>query len=133
MPRPPPLSSLGGVAVNFTILGSGSAGNCAYLETDQARILIDAGFSGRQTQQRLGALGREMKDLTGILLTHEHSDHTLGLKVLAAKYHLPVFCNRLTFDAVQSQCPVPLEVRLFGTGDTFDLAALTAYIRRRRR
>ena len=61
--------------VRLTILGSGSAGNCAYVETDETRVLIDAGFSLRQIRQRLATIGRAPENLTGILVTHEHSDH----------------------------------------------------------
>jgi len=86
------------VPVKFTILGSGSAGNCAYLETGEARILVDAGFSTRQIRQRLASIGRTPENLSAILLTHEHSDHISGLLGLADKYHIPVFCNRGTQD-----------------------------------
>ena len=61
------------VSVKFTILGSGSSGNCAYIETDEARILVDAGFSPRQIRTRLASIGRTPENLTAILITHEHS------------------------------------------------------------
>jgi len=107
--------------VQFTILGSGSSGNCAYLETDQTRLLIDAGLSGRQIRQRLLGLGRTPENLTGILITHEHSDHIQGLVVLATKLRLPIYCNRLTKEAIEVQLETPLEYRLFSTGATFEL------------
>jgi len=56
------------VAVRLTILGSGSSGNCAYVETDEARILVDAGFSARQIRERLASIGRVPENLTGILI-----------------------------------------------------------------
>jgi len=86
------------VSVKFTILGSGSAGNCAYLETGETRILVDAGFSTRQIRLRLAGIGRTPENLSAILLTHEHSDHISGLLGLADKYHIPVYCNRGTQD-----------------------------------
>src|SRR6266487_989664 len=73
------------VSVRLTILGSGSSGNCAYLETDQTRLLIDAGLSGRQIRQRLASIGRTPELLHGILITHEHGDHVQGLTTLCAK------------------------------------------------
>ncbi len=88
------------VSVKFTILGSGSAGNCAYLESGEARILVDAGFSTRQIRLRLAGIGRAPENLSAILLTHEHSDHIAGLLGLADKLHIPVFCNRGTQDGV---------------------------------
>jgi phosphoribosyl 1,2-cyclic phosphodiesterase len=86
------------VSVKLTILGSGSAGNCAYVETAEARILVDAGFSPRQIRQRLAGIGRAPENLSAILLTHEHADHISGLLGIADKFHIPVFCNRGTQD-----------------------------------
>lgn len=87
------------MSVKFTILGSGSSGNCAYLETENCRVLIDAGFSTRQIRTRLANIGRAPENLTAILITHEHSDHIAGLLGLADKFHIPVYCNRDTQDA----------------------------------
>ena len=107
--------------VRLTILGSGSAGNCAYVETGEARILIDAGFSVRQIRQRLATIGRTPENLTGILVTHEHSDHVQGLAGLGNKLHIPVYCNRLTRETVEFQLQTKLECHLFETGASFDL------------
>ena len=87
------------MSVKFTILGSGSSGNCAYIETAEARILVDAGFSPRQIRTRLASIGRTPENLSAILITHEHSDHIAGLLGIADKYHIPVYCNRDTQDA----------------------------------
>jgi phosphoribosyl 1,2-cyclic phosphodiesterase len=87
------------VSVKFTILGSGSSGNCAYVETAEARILVDAGFSPLQIRKRLATIGRTPENLSGILITHEHSDHIAGLLGLADKFQIPVFCNRDTQEA----------------------------------
>ena len=110
--------------VRLTILGSGSSGNCAYLETDEARIFIDAGFSLRQTRQRLATIGRGPENLTAILITHEHSDHVAGLAALSEKLHIPVYCNRLTRDAIEYQLRVKLDCRMFTTGSTFEVGDL---------
>lgn len=107
--------------VQFTILGSGSAGNCSYLETDETRLLIDAGLSGRQIRQRLATISRAPESLNGILITHEHSDHISGLVGLAAKVNVPVYCNRLTKEAILSTFAVKLEFRLFDTGASFEI------------
>lgn len=129
---------VGAVPVCLTILGSGSAGNCAYVETDETRILVDAGFSARQIRQRLATIGRTPENLTGILITHEHSDHISGLLALAEKLKLPVYCNRATQEAALwffktkwSTAKTPalngldvkarLDWRLFQTGDSFEL------------
>lgn len=127
------------MSVKFTILGSGSAGNCAYLETGEARILVDAGFSTRQVRLRLASIGKTPENLSAILLTHEHSDHISGLLGLADKYHIPVFCNRGTQDgtiwafkdkwskkvnlalASEDTFKSKIDWRLFETGATFDV------------
>jgi phosphoribosyl 1,2-cyclic phosphodiesterase len=108
------------MACRFTILGSGSRGNSAYLETEAVRLLIDAGLSARQIRQRLAAIGRSPESLTAILVTHEHSDHVQGLTGLD-KLKLPVYCNRLTRDAIEFQLSLRLECRLFETGASFEV------------
>jgi phosphoribosyl 1,2-cyclic phosphodiesterase len=113
------------VSARLTILGSGSGGNCAYLETDEARILIDAGFSGRQIRQRLASIGRTPESLHAILITHEHSDHIQGLNTLGVKLQLPVYCNRLTQDAIQYQLQASCNCRIFATGASFQIGDVT--------
>lgn len=85
------------------------------------RLLIDAGFSTRQIRQRLATIGRAPESLTGILITHEHSDHIQGLTGLGDKLKIPIYCNRLTRDAIEAQMEIRLESRLFETGASFDL------------
>lgn len=109
------------MSVQFTILGSGSGGNCAYLETPSARLLIDAGFSGKQIRQRLASIGRSPETLTGILVTHEHSDHIQGLGVLTAKLSVPVYCNRLTGEAIEASLGRRFPSAIFQTGATFEI------------
>lgn len=108
--------------MQFTILGSGSGGNCAYLETGETRLLIDAGFSGKQIRERLASIGRTPENLDGILLTHEHQDHIQGLVGLCSKLKIPIYCNRLTREAVELQLEMRLECcHLFSTGGSFDI------------
>lgn len=110
------------MSVQFTILGSGSNGNCAYLEAGNTRLLIDAGFSARQIRERLAQIGRAPENLTGILLTHEHTDHTNGLGTLCGKLPIPIFCNRLTKEAVELQFEkARFDFRLFSTGAAFEV------------
>jgi len=110
------------VSVQFTILGSGSSGNCAYLETPSARILVDAGFSPLQIRKRLATLGRVPENLTAILITHEHSDHIQGLKGIAGKLGVPIYCNRATKDEFERIHETRFDCRLFNTGASFDIA-----------
>lgn len=107
--------------MQFTILGSGSSGNCAYLETGETRILIDAGFSARQIRQRLAAIGRAPEGLSGILITHEHSDHINGLVALCSKLNIPIYCNRYTREAMEFQLQTRFNCQIFGTGASFEV------------
>jgi phosphoribosyl 1,2-cyclic phosphodiesterase len=111
--------------VRVTILGSGSAGNCAYVETDQTRVLIDAGFSFRQIRQRLASIGRSPENLSGILVTHEHSDRVQGLAVMCEKLRIPIYCNRPTQEAIEYQSSQRYDCRLFITGASFDVGDIT--------
>src|SRR5437016_11528781 len=115
------------MSVQLTILGSGSSGNCAFLESSETRLLVDAGLSGRQIRQRLLGIGRAPESLNGILITHEHSDHIQGLVGLAAKLQIPIYCNRLTGEAIERALRLRLDCRLFSTGATFVVWDLMIY------
>jgi len=115
------LTNVGLVAVHLTILGSGSNGNCAYVETAETRILVDAGFSLRQIRQRLATIGRVPENLTGILITHEHSDHVVGVAALTQKLRIPIYCNRPTGEEIQFQLRAKFDCRLFATGMSFEI------------
>ncbi len=113
------------MAIQLTILGSGSGGNCAYLETEHVRLLIDAGLSARQIRRRLASLARAPETLTGILITHEHSDHISGLTGLAARLDIPIYCNRLTQQAIEAQLNIGIQAQIFATGGSFEIGDVT--------
>ena len=77
-------------------IASGSSGNCIYIGSDDTHILVDAGISNKRIQQGLNEIGLTGNDMSGILITHEHSDHIKGLGVLSRKYHIPVYGTRET-------------------------------------
>lgn len=114
--------------MHITILGSGSAGNCTLIETDTTRLLVDAGLSGRQIATRLALINRKIDQVSGVILTHEHTDHTRGLGVLCKSRPLPVYANRLTAEAVTTDPEWPSTVRiswrLFSTGGSFEVGDL---------
>lgn len=84
--------------MRFASLGSGSKGNATLVETEQSCLLIDCGFTIKETERRLARLGRRADDLSAILVTHEHSDHIKGVLPLARKYGIPVFSSFGTAD-----------------------------------
>ncbi len=87
--------------MQFASLGSGSRGNSTLIEADGSAILIDCGFSMRETERRLQRLSREMQQITAILVTHEHGDHVRGVASLAKKYDIPVWSSRGTAKAAK--------------------------------
>lgn len=87
--------------MRFVSIASGSSGNCIYIGSDKTHILIDTGISSKRIEQGLNEIGIKGGELTGILLTHEHSDHVRGLGILARKYGIPVYSTRETLEAVR--------------------------------
>ena len=82
-------------------IASGSSGNCVYVGSEATHLLVDVGISGKQTESGLNELGLTGRDIDGILITHEHSDHITGLSVLAKKYEIPIFATIGTIDAIR--------------------------------
>ncbi|MCI8641331.1 MAG: MBL fold metallo-hydrolase [Clostridia bacterium] len=89
--------------LNFCSLYSGSSGNSLFIESENTKILVDAGVSAKKIEFALANLDINPSYLDGILITHEHSDHVQGLGTLAKKYDLPVFVNQKTLDAMPKQ------------------------------
>jgi phosphoribosyl 1,2-cyclic phosphodiesterase len=112
--------------LSLTVLGSGSSGNCAVIRTGRTRLLIDAGLSGRQIMLRLEAVGLRLEDLDGVLLTHEHCDHTAGLEILCRRHQVPLFATALTQEALLQGTfrKATPRWRLMQTGSPFDFQDL---------
>lgn len=95
--------------MRFASLGSGSEGNGLVVEAGSTRILMDCGFGLADSVKRLARLGLQVSDLSGIVVTHEHSDHIGGVGRLARKYRLPVWLTAGTqvmaqdLDGVETQ------------------------------
>jgi phosphoribosyl 1,2-cyclic phosphodiesterase len=79
--------------MRFASLGSGSRGNATLVSHQKTTLLVDCGFSARETEKRLQRLKINAEALTAIVITHEHSDHINGVRVLARKYNLPVYAT----------------------------------------
>ncbi|HEU0054848.1 MAG TPA: MBL fold metallo-hydrolase, partial [Longimicrobium sp.] len=85
--------------MRVTILGSGSRGNAILVESDEARVLVDAGFSGRDLERRLAEAGVDPASLDALLITHDHGDHTRGMGVAARRWKIPLYLTDLTRNA----------------------------------
>jgi phosphoribosyl 1,2-cyclic phosphodiesterase len=105
--------------MRFCILGSGSAGNCAFLQTASARVLVDAGFSARKTNQLLAPLQQSLADIEAIFLTHEHGDHAALVSGLERHPHIQVFANAPTARAIQAGLDFKPAWQVFETGSRF--------------
>ncbi len=89
------------MSLQFSILASGSTGNAFYIQSHEQRLLIDAGLSGKQMDLHFKTIGVDPATLSGILVTHEHSDHIKGVGIFARKYNLPVYANAKTWQAME--------------------------------
>jgi phosphoribosyl 1,2-cyclic phosphodiesterase len=83
--------------MRFACLGSGSRGNALIVERGRTRLMLDCGYPVRETERRLARLGLAPADLAGILITHEHSDHTAGACKFARAHALPMWLTHGTF------------------------------------
>ena len=88
---------------NFCSLYSGSSGNSLLVETENTKLLIDAGVSSKKIETALTNLNIDPNTINGILITHEHTDHVQGLGTFAKKFDLPVYVNQKTLDAMPKQ------------------------------
>ncbi len=85
--------------MKFTILGSGSTGNSVLICTEKTKVLVDAGLSAKETLRRLALVGVDFCDLDAVLITHEHSDHASGLRVLLKTIKCPAYVSGETQNA----------------------------------
>ncbi len=87
----------------FYSLYSGSSGNSLFIQTENTKILIDAGESAKKITEALSSIDVNPSDLDAILVTHEHVDHVKGLGTLSKKYSIPVYANQKTWEAMPEQ------------------------------
>ena len=109
----------GSMRVRFQILGSSSSGNCAFLQTESSKILIDAGFSGRRLNALLNEIDVSIEEIDAVFLTHEHQDHSAGILGLSSCRNLKVFANHETAEVVKRRLRKPVDWQIFETGRPF--------------
>ena len=100
--------------MRVSILASGSSGNITLLETGRTRLLVDAGLGKRETLARLAAVESNVKQIDGILITHEHTDHCNGLPQMLGLWKAPLYVTEPTMDAMKHILPETFEKRLCG-------------------
>ena len=96
-----------GVHVKLCVLGSGSTGNCIFVDSGRTRLLIDAGLSAKSAELGLKTIGVTPGDIHGVCLTHEHEDHTRGLCMLSRRHGIPAYANEGTIDALDARGKAP--------------------------
>src|ERR1035437_3227961 len=123
---------LAAMAVSVTVLASGSAGNCTVVSSSRTRLLVDAGLSCKELLRRMLLCGQDPHTIDAILVTHEHSDHVGGLRVLAKRLKVPIYITGETYQAYQKfarDCSgkrVSLERReQFRSGHAFEIGDIT--------
>lgn len=85
-----------GDKMKFLSIASGSKGNCSYIETANYKILIDAGIPYTRIANALKENDVDVKDLTHLFITHEHSDHVNGLKILLKNANPTIYVSKGT-------------------------------------
>lgn len=85
--------------MKISILGSGSGGNSIFLEVDNIKILVDAGFSGKKIEERLKNIEENIEEISAILITHEHGDHIQGAGILSRKYNIPIYITPESYES----------------------------------
>lgn len=89
--------------MKISVLGSCSKGNSTYIDTGDAKILIDVGFSRKKVNEKLNEIGESLENIDAIFITHEHSDHVQGLPVIMKNYDVDVFMHKHTYKALKSK------------------------------
>lgn len=110
--------------MKVSIFASGSGGNCMCLSSVGTHILIDAGISMRRISTALSGAGLDLKDISGVLITHEHSDHISGLKMLIKHYSIPVYAPHTIANRLRGMLPdIDPCLRIISVGEPFGLGS----------
>lgn len=109
----------------FTVcpLASGSKGNSLFVSNQEHAVLIDAGLSGVEVERRLSAVDISPDCLTGIIITHEHTDHVRGAGILSRRYDIPVYISQKTYQACKGLGNIP-DLRFFNCGSSFKMGQI---------
>ena len=111
---------------NFCSLYSGSTGNSLFVETENTKILVDAGVSAKKIVDGLSSIHVDFENIDAILVTHEHSDHVQSLGTISKKFDIPVFANDETWNAMPKQKDKISEynIKKFCPNESFEIGDL---------
>lgn len=112
--------------IEICAVASGSNGNCYYIGNDTDAILVDAGISCRQILMRMRDKGLEPEKVKAVFISHEHSDHMRGARVLEKKLKLPVYLTARTYNAAYNNMK-PAWPKYFTPGERIDVGAFSIY------
>jgi phosphoribosyl 1,2-cyclic phosphodiesterase len=90
------------MSITVSVLGSGSRGNATFVKTERVRLLIDAGMSRKEISKRLESIGEDPDGIDAVLITHEHSDHAGGLRMLLKDLPVHAFLTLGTIGALHA-------------------------------
>ena len=111
------------MGLRFCSLASGSSGNCQFIASEEARILLDVGLAGKRIVECLESIGEQAEQIQGILVSHEHSDHIRGIGILSRRFNLPIYANNNTWEEMSGKIGSIKEEnkRSFNTGESFTI------------
>ncbi len=110
--------------MNFSVLGSGSSGNASYIESCGTAVLVDCGFSYSNLKRRVESIGRSLDEIGAVFITHEHSDHIIGLKRFLEFHPVPVFLTRGTYKVIEEMVFRKDLVEIIEAGDNISFGSL---------
>lgn len=115
--------------LNFCSLYSGSTGNSLFIETDNCKLLVDAGVSAKKIVDGLSLIDVDVSDINAILVTHEHTDHVQSLGTLSKKFNIPVYANRETWNMMSSQRDKISDnnIKYFNNNENFEVGDLIVH------
>ena len=112
--------------LNFCSLYSGSSGNSLFVQTENAKILVDCGVSCKKVEEGLKHLNVDPSSIDAVIVTHEHSDHVKGLGTFSKKFDIPIYANQETLDNMEAQTSKMSKsnINTFKVLDKFEVADL---------
>lgn len=111
--------------MKICVFASGSGGNCLLVSAKGTNVLLDAGISMKRIENALRGIGLSINNIDGVLVTHEHSDHVSGLKMLSKHYGVPIFAPRTVAARLRGMLPeTEPYIRIIVPGHSFDIGAL---------